>query len=149
MKTILALLLLVISSNVYAMDATQSKQFVKDAVVYALENKDPNMDYGKYVSHDFVNPIDGKVFNYQQWVTHQKHIKAMVKSMTPKFDWMVADGDNVATIFYITIIKNNGEKLVVKDLAFFKINHDKVVYCEELTRLIKGNVKNKNIGSTK
>jgi len=149
MKTILALLLLVISFNVYAMDATQSKQFVKDAVVYALTNKDPNMDYSKYVSKDFVNPIDGNVFNYQQWVTHQKHIKSMVKSMTPTFDWMVADGDNVAAIYHIAIIKNNGDKLTVKDLAFFKIKNNKVVYCEELTRLVKGNEADKNIGSTK
>lgn len=29
------------------------------------------------------------------------------------------------------------------------IKHDKVVYVEELTRLIKGNLSDKNIGSTK
>ena len=149
MKTMLAVFLLVIFSNAYAMDSTQSKQFVKDAVIYALENKDPNMDYSKYVSKDFSNPIDGNTFNYEQWVTHQKHIKAMTKSMTPKFDLMVAEGDNVAAIYHINIIKNNGSRLVVKDMAFFKIKNNKVVYCEELTRLIKGSEDDKNIGSTK
>lgn len=146
MKTILVLFLLAMFSNAYAMDSTQ---FVKDAVVYALENNDPNMDYSKYVSKDFVNPIDGNVFNYEQWVTHQKHIKAITKSMTPKFDLMVAEGDNVATIYHINIIKNDGSRLVVKDMAFFKIKNNKVVYCEELTRLIKGEQKDQNIGSTK
>ena len=145
MKTIFALVLLVIFSNAYAMD---SKQFVKEAVVYALENHDSNMDYSKYVSKSFVNPIDGNVFNYQQWVTHQKHIKSMVKSMTPKFNLMVAEGNNVAAIYNIDIVKNDGSKLTVKDMAFFKIKNNKVVYCEELTRLVKGSETDKNIGST-
>ena len=114
-----------------------------------LTNKDPNMDYSKYVAKNFVNPIDGNVFNYEQWVAHQKHIKSMVKSMTPKFDLMVAEGNDVAAVYYIKIIKNDGSELVVKDLAFFKIKDNKIIYCEELTRLVKGNVADKNIGSTK
>ncbi len=149
MRILFGLCLLCLFSNLYAMTAEESKQFVKDAVVYALTNTDPNMDYSKYVSLDFVNPIDGNVFNYQQWVVHQKHIKSLVKSMKPTFDEMVAEGDNVAAIYHIDIIKNDGSKLVVKDMAFFKIKNNKVVYCEELTRLIKGDVKDKNIGSTK
>lgn len=149
MKTIFALILLVMFSNVYAMTPDESKQFVKTAVTYVLENKDPNMDYSKYVSKKFTNPIDGNVFNYKQWVVHQKHIKSLVQSMTPVFDEMVAEGNSVAAIYHINIIKNNGDKLVVKDMAFFKIENNKVMYCEELTRLIKGDKANKNIGSTR
>lgn len=149
MRILLGFILLCFFSNLYAMTPDASKQFVKDAVVYALTNKDPNMDYSKYVAKNFINPIDGNVFNYEQWVTHQKNIKAMVKSMTPTFDLMVAEGDHVAAIYHIDIVKNDGSKLTVKDMAFFKIDHGKVVYCEELTRLLKGNEADKNIGSTK
>ncbi|MDX2163919.1 MAG: hypothetical protein SFW07_00705 [Gammaproteobacteria bacterium] len=149
MRAVLALILFALCSNLYAMTSDESKQFVKDAVVYALTNKDPNMDYSKYVSKSFKNPIDGNVFNYQQWVAHQKHIKSLVKSMKPTFDEMVAEGNNIAAIYHIDIVKNDGSKLVVKDMAFFKLKNNKVVYCEELTRLIKGKVKDKNIGSTK
>ncbi len=149
MRFLLGLFIACLSANLFAMTPEQSKQFVKDAVIYALTNKDPNMDYSKYVSKNFSNPIDGNTFNYDQWVTHQKHIKTMVKSMTPNFDLMVAEGNNVAAIYHIDITKNDGSKLVVKDMAFFKIEHDKIVYCEELTRLIKGDESDKNIGSTK
>lgn len=149
MRILLSLVLLCFFSNLYAMSPNESKQFVKDAVNYALTNRNPHMDYSKYVSKDFVNPIDGNVFNYKQWVTHQKHIKSLVKSMKPIFDEMVAEGDNVAAIYHIDIVKNDGSKLVVKDMALFKIKNNKIVYCEELTRLIKGNVKDKHIGSTK
>ncbi len=146
-----SVLLLLITNFAYANDSlkdNEQKKLVRDAVRYALENKDPNMDYSKYVSPKFINPIDGKVFNYEQWVTHQKNIKAMVKSMKPTFDVMVSEGNRVATIFHIDIVKNDGSKLSVKDMAFFTIENNKIVYVEELTRLIKGDPKDKNIGST-
>lgn len=127
----------------------EAKQFVKDAVIYALETMDPKMDYSKYVSKEFVNLIDDNKFNYEQWVTHQKNIKAMMKSMKPTFDLMVAEGNQVAAIFRIHLIKKDGTELEVKDMGFFKIKNHKIVYVEELTRLIKGNEKDKNIGSTK
>ncbi len=152
MRILFCLLLLCFFTNLYAttpMTPDASKQFVKDAVNYALTNRNPNMDYSKYVSKNFENPIDGNVFNYKQWVAHQKHIKSLVKSMKPTFDEMVAEGNNVAAIYHIDIVKNDGSKLVVKDMAFFKIKNNKVVYCEELTRLIKGDKTDKNIGSTK
>ena len=127
----------------------EAKQLVKDAVVYALENRDPNMDYSKYVSKDFINPIDGNVFNYEQWVEHQKHIKAMMKSMRPTFDLLVAEGNQVAAIFRIKLIKNDGAELEVLDMAFFEIKDYKIIYVKELTRLLKGPPENQNIGSTK
>lgn len=142
------------SLNVYAASSQTltpeaAKQLVKDAVIYALENRDPNMDYSKYVSKDFVNPIDGNTFNYEQWVAHQKNIKAMVKSMKPTFDLMVAEGNYVAAIFRIHLIKNDGTELEVKDMGFFEIKDHKIVSVKELTRLISGPEADKNIGSTK
>jgi hypothetical protein len=152
-KAILLLMFMLPLSNAFAVgheiSNAESKALVKRAVIYALENRDPNMDYGKYVSKSFINPIDGNTFNFTQWVTHQKNIKKMVKSMKPIFDTLVAENNQVAAIYRIKLVKNDGSKLVVKDLAFFKIKQNKIVYCEELTQLVKGNSKDKNIGSTK
>src|SRR3990167_5353038 len=140
-------------ANTFAADQTMSpdeaKQFVKTAVSYALENMSPDMDYSKYVSKDFINPIDGNTFNYEQWVTHQKHIKEMVKSMKPTFDVMVAEGNNVAAIFRVHLVKKDGTELEVEDMGFFKIKDHKIVYVKELTRLLKGPEGEKNIGATK
>jgi hypothetical protein len=148
-------MLLIQFSNIYATDSDQqmspkeAKQFVKHAVNYALENMDPNMDYSKYVSKDFINLIDGNKFDYEQWVVHQKHIKSSLKSMKATFDSMVAESNHVAAIFRVHLIKKDGSELEVKDMGFFKIKNHKIVYVEELTRLIKGNEADKNIGSTK
>lgn len=153
--SVLSGIFLILCSNIYAADSNQqmtpseAKQFVKDAVNYVLDNMDPNMDYSKYVSKDFVNPIDGNKFNYEQWVAHQKHIKSSLKSMKATFDLMVAEGNHVAAIFRVHLIKKDGSELEVKDMGFFEIKNHKIVYVEELTRLIKGNEADKNIGSTK
>jgi len=69
--------------------------------------------------------------------------------MKPTFNLMVAEGNHVATIYRIDIVKNDGSKLEIKDMAFFTIKNKKIAYCEELTRLSKGNEKDENIGSTK
>ena len=152
--TLALVICLSMATNIFAatnqeMTSEQSKQLVKDAVSYALENMDPAMDYSKYVSPDFINLIDGNRFTYPQWVEHQKHIKKMVKSMRPTFDLLVAEGDQVAAIFRIHIVKKDGSELEVKDMGFFKIKNHKFVYVEELTRLVSGDQKNKDIGSTK
>ncbi len=150
--TILAALFLTTSSFAAAekpMSPVAAKKLVKDAVTYALETRDPDMDYSKYVSKDFINPIDGNTFIYEQWVTHQKDIKAMTKSVKPTFDLMVAEGNHVAAIFRVNIIKNDGSELEVKDMAFFEIKNNKIVRVEELTRLLKGAETDKDIGSTK
>jgi hypothetical protein len=107
------------------------------------------MGYGKYVSKDFLNPIDGNTFNYEQWVAYQKRIKSMVKSMKSTFDYRIAEGNDVAAIFRIKLVKNDGTELEVKDMGFFKIKDHKIVYMEELARLAQGNEQDKNIGSTK
>lgn len=127
----------------------EAKQLVKDAVIYALENKNSHMDYSKYVSKEFIIHIDGEVFNYAHWIIHLKHIKDLIKSMKPTFDWMIAENDNIAAIYHVNLIKNDNSKLEVRVFAFFKIKNNKIVYVEELTRLIKGEEKDKNIGSTK
>ena len=131
------------------MSAEKSKQLVKDAVIYALENMDPNMDYSKYVSKNFINHVDDNVFNFNEWVKHQKDIKAIVKSMKPTFDLLVAEKDYVAAIYRIHIIKKDGSELDVKDMGFFKIKNHTIVYVDELTRLINGNKEDSNIGSMK
>lgn len=68
--------------------------------------------------------------------------------MKPVFSLMVAENNHVAAIYKIDLIKQDGTQLEVKDMAFFTIKNNKIIYCEELTQLVKGDKKDKNIGST-
>ena len=125
----------------------EAKQFVIDAVIYALENRDPNMDYGKYVSKNFINTIDDKRFNFEQWIQHIKSIKSVVQSMQPNFDCVVSDGKNVFASYHVKSVKNDGSEIIVKDLGHFIIEDRKVIYCDELTKLIQGGDEDQDFAS--
>jgi hypothetical protein len=146
---LLALFLNACNNQNFQNPPEDSKQFVKTAVIYALETRDPNMDYSKYVSKNFINHVDSNTFDFKQWVTHQKNIKSLIKSIKPDFKYMVSDGTNVAAVYFIHLIKNDGSELDVKDIAYFRIKDHKIIYVDELTHLITGNQADKNIGSLK
>lgn len=55
MQILFSSLLLCLIANVYAMTPGKSRQFVKDAVIYALTNKDPNMDYSNW---NYTHPME-------------------------------------------------------------------------------------------
>ncbi len=129
------------------MSAEQSKAFVQRAVIYALQNKPIN--YGKYASLDLIVHVDGNTFNFVQWVKHLNDIKKEAQSIQPTFLQMIAEDNHVATIFKVNIVKTDGSKLEIKDLAFFEIKDNKIIYVDELTRLTKGDLKDKDIGSLK
>ena len=93
---------------------------------------------GKYVSKNFINTIDDKKFNFDQWVQHQKNIKNMIQSMKPHFDYLVSDGKYVAVGFHVHTIKKDGGEIHVKDMALFVIENSKIIFCDELTRMVKG-----------
>lgn len=138
----------------YALEKTslspaESEALVKKAVKYALLNRNPDLDYGRYVAKNFVNVVDGNTFNFEEWVAHQKHIKSITTSMRPIFKWIIAKEDEVAVLFHIHLTKSDGSQLEVKDMGFFKIKNHKIVYVEEITRLVKGDESDKNIGSMK
>jgi len=129
------------------MTPDEANQFVIDAVIYALENRDPGMDYGRYVSADFINTIDDKRFDFEQWVQHLKSIKSVVRSMKPTFDCVVSDGKNVFASYYVKSVKNDGGEIIVKDLAHFVVEDRQVIFCDELTKLIQGGDEDQNFAS--
>src|SRR5262245_13028 len=125
----------------------EAKQFVIDAVIYALESRDPNMDYGRYVSKNFINTIDDKRFNFEQWIQHIKNIKSVVQSMKPTFDCVVSDGKNVFASYHVKSVKNDGSEIIVKDLGHFIIEDREIIYCDELTKLIQGGDEDQDFAS--
>ena len=69
--------------------------------------------------------------------------------MKPTFISMIAEGNTVAAVYRIHLIKNDGSEMDVKDIAFFVIKNNKLIFVDELTHMMKGNEKDKEIGSMK
>lgn len=147
--SILSFLCFIANASGKPMSPEEMKTLMKSAVTYAVENNDPNMDYSKYVSKDYIQHIDGETFNYVEWAQHMQDIKKLMKSQKVDFQDVLADGDKVVINQVVHGIKKDGTEIAVKVIGIFKIKDGKIVYGDELTRLIQGSSKDKNIGSLK
>jgi hypothetical protein len=127
------------------MTPNQMRDWLKEALQYGFNMK--TQDYTKYISTSYIEHIDGKVFNFQQWLHHMSGIKDLMKSYTLTFDEIIAEGDQLAASYVVHATKKDGSKLDIRIIAIFKIKDGKMVYCDELTHVINGAATDKQIGS--
>jgi hypothetical protein len=127
------------------MSPDESKQWIQQALHYGFDMN--TKDYTKYMSTNYIEHIDGKTFNFKQWLHHMNGLKAMMKSYTLTFDEIVAEGDQIATSYVVHATKKDNSKLAIRINAIFKIKNHKMIYCNELTHLLKGSEAEKDIAS--
>lgn len=127
-----------------SMTPTQMKNWIQEALHYGFDMK--TQDYTKYMSTDYIEHIDGKVFDFQQWLHHMNGLKKLMTSYTLTFDEILAENDQIATSYVVHAIRKDGGRLDIRIIAIFKIKNGKMIYCDELTHVIKGS-SDKEIGS--
>jgi hypothetical protein len=128
-----------------SMTPAQMHDWIQEALHYGFDMK--TTDYTKYMSTDYVEHIDGKVFDFKQWLHHMKGLKVLMKSYTLTFDEIVAEKDQLATSYVVHAVKKDGSQLDIRIIAIFKIKDGKMIYCDELTHVIHGGSADKTIGS--
>jgi hypothetical protein len=149
--TILSIIVLTISIS-YAgeskMTSDEMKNFVKEVFTNTIENMHATEDtYNKYFSKDYVQYVDGKTLKYNDFIAHMKAQKNIIKSIKVTFKYMVVEKDTVSTIHVVEGIKKDGGVIETQVNALFQIKDKKIVLCDELTHLIKGEKSDRNLGS--
>ena|SRR3990167_2181719 len=130
------------------MTSDETKRFVKEAFKHTIENMDATEEtYAKYFSKDYVQHVDGKTLKYNYFIAHMKSQKNVMKSAKVTFKSMVVEGDTVATVHLVNGIKKDGGIIEVQVNALFLIKDKKIVLCDELTHLIKGEKSDRDLGS--
>lgn len=148
LKIFIIILFSVMSFRAFAdqnqtMTPEQSRQWIQQALHYGFAMD--TSDYSKYMSNQYIEHIDGQIFNYQQWLHHMLDLKGMMKSYQLSFDEIVAEGDQIATSYVVHATKKDGTKLDIRIIAIFKIQNGKMIYCDELTHLLNGPASEKNL----
>lgn len=128
-----------------SMTSGQMNSWIQEALHYGFDMH--TTDYTKYMSTDYVEHIDGKVFNFTQWLHHMNGLKGIMKSYTLTFDEIVAEKDQIATSYVVHATKKDGNTLDIRIIAIFKIKDGKMIYCDELTHVINGLPSDQEIGS--
>jgi len=132
------------------MSANQLKDFLKIAFEHTIEDVHATeADIAKYFSKDYVQYTDGVKLTYDDFIAHMKAQKEAMTSIKVTFKHMVAENNQVATVHIIDGVKKDGGTIQGQVNALFMIKDNKLIYCNELTHLIKGSKKDKDLGSRK
>ncbi len=130
------------------MTSDETKIFVKEIFKNTIENMDATEEtYAQYFSQDYIQHVDGKTLNYTDFVAHMKAQKNVIKSAKVTFKHIITEGDTVATVHIVNGIKKDGGIIEAQVNALFKIKNKKIILCDELTHLIKGEKSDSDLGS--
>lgn len=125
-----------------------NKELVRDCFVTLLEQAiyDETI-VEKYFSRDYVQCVDGVVFDYHKFKIHIQKLKELTTSLRITFNHVAEDGETVFTNHTVTVVRKDGRISTVKVIATFIIKENKIVYCDELTRHLEGAERDTNFGS--
>lgn len=130
------------------MTSDEAKQFIKEVFANVVENMNATEEtYAHYFSKDYIQHVDGKTLNYDQFVAHMKIQKTLIQSAKITFRYLIVEGDKVATLHLVNAVKKDGSLIEAQVNAIFEIENKKVILCDELTYLIKGEKSDKDLGS--
>jgi len=104
-------------------------------------------DFALYHSKDYIQHVDGKVLNYEQYVTHRKALQKTVKSVKIVFHDMIVQGNKVVTRHTAYAVKKDDKEIELQVIAIFEIKDGKIISCHELTHLAKGERADRDLGS--
>lgn len=130
------------------MSPSEMKEFIREVFTNVMENMQATEEtYAKYFSKDYVQYVDGKTLNYNQFVAHMKKQKEVFKSAKITFKYIIVEGDKIATIHVGNAVKKDGGIVEAQLNAVFQVKDGKLVLCDELSHLIKGEKSDSDLGS--
>jgi hypothetical protein len=104
-------------------------------------------DFARYHTKDYIQHVDGKVLNFEQYVVHRKALQKTVKSVQVVFHDMIVSGNKVVTRHTAHAKKNDGKQIELQVIAIFEVRDGKIASCHELTHLLKGEKSDRDLGS--
>ncbi len=101
----------------------------------------------KYFSRDYIQHVDGKTLNYNDFVRHLNTLKKTIKHLSITIRSIVKENEIIFTNHLISGIAQGGKTIKGEVIAEFRLKNDQIYYCNELTYITGGDEENKNIGS--
>lgn len=147
----LLVLSLILTLTPYHVEATYQedpKAVVLNCFQDVLENVDfTKADFDQYFSKDYIQVSDGKSLNYEQGYAHIQTLKRECRSIKVIIHDIVVQGSRVATRHTAYVTKKDGSQVEVNVMAICKVKDGKLIRCDELTRVVKGNKEDADLGS--
>lgn len=101
----------------------------------------------QFFSRNYIQVVDGKKIDFDEFVAHMKVLREATESITITIK-SIAEGDScVHTQHFAKALKKDGSCSEYEVFACFTILDNKIVRCEELTRMIQGGKSDRDLGS--
>lgn len=124
------------------------KQSFKIAFTEFLESTEVNeKDIENFLSKDYVQCVDGKTLTYPDFIKHMHTLKRSVKYLKVNIKSIAQDDDIIFTNHFISGATTDDNLFSGEVIAEFRLKHDKVYYCNELTHMSKSSEADRDLGS--
>lgn len=109
----------------------------------------PNFDIkliAEYFAPNYIQHVDGKTLNYDQFVAHIEHLKQAVIRCSIDFELLEQHGNSIHSVHIVRIVKNDSSKARIRVQGQFVFENNKLVLTEENTELLEGHKENASLG---
>jgi ketosteroid isomerase-like protein len=124
----------------------------KDLLKEMFQNVFANTDFDeavirRYFSTDYKQSVDGKELTFDEFLRHIRVLKEAVKTMTVRFKTIIQEDDVMFSNHVVTGETKEGRAAEVQVIAEFRFRDGKIVLCDELTHMITGDQRDRDLGS--
>lgn len=104
-------------------------------------------DFAELLTPDYVQRVDGKELDYAGFLHHSAALQASIASGSVSFEHIVTDGASAATVHVADAVKNDGERIRLKVIAYYQFRGNRISLVDELTHLLEGTAQDRDLGS--
>lgn len=127
-------------------------EYYKELVKQSFKAVVEDMDYNeavieRYFDAHYRQRVDGKELDFKGFCQHMKVQKQTLAAVHVDFKTIAQENNIVFTNHLVTIQTREGRSAVIQVIAEFRIQNDKVIYCDELTHLLSGDERERDLGS--
>ncbi|MFW5393018.1 nuclear transport factor 2 family protein [Yersinia sp. 2544 StPb PI] len=129
------------------MNSQQAKQFLQQVFTALVDSSYSTQDVAAFFSTDYQQQADGNQLDYEAFIRHVQVLKSTLASGTITLEKVMSDGDQIASVHLVDVVKKSGQRVLMKVIAFYRIEHGLIQCVEELTHLIHGETQDRDLGS--
>ena len=101
----------------------------------------------KYIDPAYKQEVDGKVLFFEEFCKHVQVQKESIASFRFDFQTMISEGDIVFSNHIVHGTTIEGRSGEIRVIAEFHLKKGKLIHCNELTHMISGDERDRDLGS--
>ncbi|MCP1215950.1 nuclear transport factor 2 family protein [Acetobacter orientalis] len=99
-----------------------------------------------FMTPDYRQCVDGQDMTLTDFQTHTQALRNALCRLSIDIQHCVCEGDKAATVHVAHAIRHSGTESLIKVVAFYRFRAGRICLVDELTHVLQGHGKDKNLG---